>query len=474
MFLPMLISCQKVVRWAFSCLLVAGPGELWAQGPQGTIVGIAVDSLTGGPLRNAFVALDGSPRGAVSDSLGRFVISEVPPGRYRAVLLHEVLDYLRLSVRTVDINVQPHDTLHLVLSVPSASTVVRSRCPERTGSADSGALFGVVTDVRGRPAENATILLNWRQITVSREQGIGENEQHRAAVTLRDGSFAVCELPGDLAAQARVARDNDTSGVVTVRIEPSGLGIVELVLPATEQDLQPATAPDAAGDGSPSAPLPDAVVTGRVLSSRGDPVSAASVWLGDPANVVVTDGAGRFRLVERPIGSQTLTVRRVGYELREISLVLRPGESLELDIAVQDFVPLLDEVVVRATMDAALERVGFGQRARMGGGFYVHPAELEQRRASRMSDYLAAAPMLNVTGSGSNRRVTGRRQDTRSGCVTYVIDGQRWTGPHPDEHLNPEEIAAIEVYPRGLAPALFLGIDSCEVVLIWTKTRLGL
>ncbi|CAN5237900.1 hypothetical protein BH23GEM2_BH23GEM2_18890 [soil metagenome] len=474
-FVGMSALRRRAVPWALSCVAIIAPCDMWAQARAGTISGIAVDSLTGGPLRSAYVVLDGSSHSAISDSLGRFVIPDVPPGRYRAVLLHEVLDYLRLSVRTSDVAVSAGDTLHLVLSVPSPATVVRSRCPDRTVAADSAALFGIVTDVRGLAAENATVLLKWRQITVSREDGVRENEQHRASVTLPDGSFAICELPGDLAGQARVAKGGDSSGTVTVRIGPSGLGIAELVLPAADHGPPDGTAYDAAArDASADGGGRPAVVTARVSSSRGEPVPAASAWLGDPTDVVATDSAGRFTLLARPVGSQTLTVRRVGYELREIPVVLRPGESLELEIIMDDFVPLLDEVVVRATRDAALERVGFAARARVGGGFYVHPAELARRRAARISDYLTGAPMLNVTGSGSNRRVTGRRQGTRSGCVTYAIDGQAWTGPHPDEHLNPEEIAAIEVYPRGLAPALFLGIDSCEVVIIWTKTRLGL
>lgn len=433
-----------------------------------------MDSIGGGPLSNAFVVLEGSSLSAASDASGRFVIGDVPPGRYRAVLLHDVLDFLRVSVRTADFTVAGGDTLHLVLSVPSPTTVVRSRCQQQMAGPDSAALFGVVSDAYGAPGGNATVLLSWRQVTVSPDQGLHENDQHRAAVTLPDGTFAICGLPDDLAAQAKVAMGPDTSGTVPVRIALTGLGVTELVLPAPDHDVG-----DGASRGVPvrdasTSPRPGVVVTGRVLNRGGGPVAGASAWLGDPVDVVSTDSAGRFTLVERPIGSQTLTVRRVGYEITEVPLALRPGEPIELEIVMDDFVPLLEEVVVRASRDAALERVGFGQRARIGGGFYVRPEELTQRRAARLSDYLVGAPMLNVTGSGSNRRVTGRRQGTQSGCVTYAIDGQRWTGPHPDEHLNPDEVAAIEVYPRGLAPALFLGIDSCEVVVIWTRTRLGL
>lgn len=458
------------LAWVLGLLAVTAPRSGDAQPRSGTIAGIAVDSITGGPLGNAFVVLEGSSLGAASDAAGRFVIGDVPPGRYRAVLLHDLLDFLRVSVRTAEFTVAGGDTLHLALSVPSPSTVVRSRCREEMTGPDSAALFGMVTDAHGGPAGSATVLLTWRQLTVSRDDGLRENDQHRAAVTLPDGTFTICGLPNDLAAQARVAMGSDTSGTVPVRIALTGLGVVELVLPAAGHGVS----------GTPgvsdtnAAPRPGVVVAGRVLNRRGVPIQGASAWLGDPVEVTATDSAGRFTLVERPVGSQTLTVRRVGYELREVPLVLRSGEPIELEIVMDDFVPLLEEVVVRASRDAALERVGFGQRARIGGGFYVRPEDMARRRAARVSDYLVGAPMLNVTGSGSNRRVTGRRQGTQSGCVTYAIDGQRWTGPHPDEHFNPDEIAAIEVYPRGLAPALFLGIDSCEVVVIWTRTRLGL
>lgn len=455
-------------------LAVGAPASGHAQSPPGTIAGIALDSISGGALSNAFVVLEGSSLSAASDASGRFVIGDVPPGRYRAVLLHDLLDFLRVSVRTADFTVAGGDTLHLVLSVPSPSTIVRSRCHDQMAGPDSAALFGVVSDPHGAPGGNATVLLSWRQLTVSRDDGLHENEQHRAAVTLPDGTFAICGLPDDLAAQARVAMGADTSGTIPVRIALTGLGVAELVLPAPDQGGGEGGSGTAAVRDAATSARPGVIVSGRVLNRRGGPVAGASAWLGEPGNVVSTDSAGRFTLVERPIGSQTLTVRRVGYEIREVPLVLRPGEPVELEIVMDDFVPLLEEVIVRASRDAALERVGFGHRARIGGGFYVRPEDLARRRAPRLSDYLVDAPMLNVTGSGSNRRVTGRRQGTQSGCVTYAIDGQRWTGPHPDEHLNPDEVAAIEVYPRGLAPALFLGIDSCEVVVIWTRTRLGL
>jgi hypothetical protein len=432
----------------------AVPGALVSaqSAATGTVRGFVVDSIRGVPLANAFVALEGAGLGAATDSTGNFLITGVPAGTYRAALLHQKLDLLRMAVRTAEVTVSARDTLRLFLAIPSAMTVLRQRCGDSRAVADSSALFGVVTDADGVPAEGATVLLNWRELVVSRDAGVQEHERFRAAAVLPDGGFHICGLPDDLLADARVTRGADTSSTVPVRIPLTGLTTVELALPGGERE---------------------AVVRGRVLSRRGAPVAGVQLTLGDAVVTATTDSSGAFAFTAQPSGSQTLTARRIGYEMRELPLTVRRGETISLEVVLDEFVPLLEEVVVRARRDAALERVGFGLRARAGGGLHLTPAELERRSASRVSDYLVDAPMLRVTGSGSNRRVTGRR-DQGGGCVAYVVDGRQWTGPHPDETFNPNEVAAIEVYSRGLAPALFLGVGSCEVVMIWTKRHLGL
>jgi hypothetical protein len=418
----------------------------------GTVRGFVVDSLRGVPLANAFVSLEGAGFGAATDSAGNFIITGVPAGRYRAALLHHKLDMLRMAVRTVPITVPAGDTVRLFLAIPSALTVLRQKCGDSRAVADSSAIFGAVTDADGSPAEGATVLLNWRELIVSRDAGVQEHERFRAAVTLPDGAFQICGLPDDLLADARVARRADTSSAIPVRIPLTGVTTIELGLPGGEAN---------------------ATVRGRVLDRRGEPVAGVQLALGDAAATAVTDSAGAFAFTSQRSGSQTLTARRIGYEMREVPLLVRRGATVDVDVVLDEFVPLLDEVVVRARRDVALERVGFGLRARGGGGYHLPPEELERRSASRVSDFLVDAPMLRVTGSGSNRRVTGRR-DQGAGCVAYVVDGRQWTGPHPDETFNPNEVAAIEVYARGLAPALFLGIGSCEIVMIWTKRHLGL
>lgn len=437
------------------CTLTA-PASAQQAGGTGTVVGFVVDSIHNMPLANAFVVLEGSGLGAASRETGEFAIPDVPAGTYRAALMHEALDAVRLTVRTGEVTVVSGDTLRLFLGLPSAATILSRRCGPSRGEPDSAALFGVATDERGNRAEGATVLLAWRQIVIGPDFGMREHEQHRAGATNPDGTFQICGLPDDLAAEARVARGVDTSGTVPVRIPLTGVGLVALGLPQSSEEERPR-------DGL--------TIRGRVVERSGRPVPDAQIRVGE-AVTTATDSLGRFAAGSLPAGSQTLSVRRVGYEMREIPLLLRSGQDVELSIVLEDFVPLLEEVVVRARRDVALERVGFGVRERAGSGFYVWPEEIDRRMVSRLSDYLMEAPMLRVTGVGSNRRVTGRR-NSGSGCVTYAIDGRPAPG-NADLMLNPQEIGAIEVYARGVAPALFMGINDCEVVLVWTKAYLRL
>lgn len=435
--------------------LAATPVAAAQQASQsGTIVGFVADSINRRPLANAFIALEGTGLGAPSDTAGAFVLSEVPAGSYRAAVMHELLDVLHMAVRTSEFRVAAGDTVRLFLGIPSAGTVIRRRCDLATGEADTAALFGVVTAADGSPAGGATVLLRWRQVLIASDLRFQEREQFRAAVTLPDGTYHVCGLPDDLAAEVRVTRGADTSGTVPVRIPLTGVAVVQLGLP------EPA---DASGAS--------AAVRGRVLDRNGRPVAGAQIVIGEGGGGTA-DTAGTYAVTGLRAGSQTLIIRRLGYEMREIPLLLRRGELREMDVVLDDFVPLMEEVIVRARRDAALERVGFAVRQRSGNGFHVTPEQISRSSASRVSDLLMEAPMLNVTGSGSNRRVMGRR-GTGSGCVNYFIDG-RLSNDSPDLIVNPQEVAAIEAYPRGLAPALFLGVSDCEVVLIWTKAHLRL
>lgn len=60
--------------------------------------GVVIDSLRGGYLRNAPVAVVGPSLMAFTDSVGRFRIDGIPPGEYQVALFDPLLDTLSIQV----------------------------------------------------------------------------------------------------------------------------------------------------------------------------------------------------------------------------------------------------------------------------------------------------------------------------------------------------------------------------------------
>ena len=78
------LMCRAVGAAVLSCVAAAARAQAPAPlgtGPLGVVRGTVVDSLRGRPLAGAAVFVDGTARSTVADSLGRFALDSVPPGR---------------------------------------------------------------------------------------------------------------------------------------------------------------------------------------------------------------------------------------------------------------------------------------------------------------------------------------------------------------------------------------------------------
>jgi hypothetical protein len=121
-------------RVGLQCVLLA----IWvvcafAQTPAGgsqvvTVSGSVVDSIGGSALRGASVQIVGAADAvmgrrftAVTDSLGRYTISDVPPGRYLVGFQHPRLDSLGLEIEDRAITVGDAN-VRLDLTTPSPAT----------------------------------------------------------------------------------------------------------------------------------------------------------------------------------------------------------------------------------------------------------------------------------------------------------------------------------------------------------------
>lgn len=433
-------------------LMLAGPAAAQEGQPStfAALDGIVVDSLRGGPLRGAAVRIANTSRLAFTDSLGRFRIDSVPTGSHNVELFHDLLDTLGVRVYTPPVEFAPGVTVEIALGVPSTRTIVRAKC--QSSASDAGAIFGVVLDAeREEPVPGAEVRLSWVELSVDRETGIRYEPQRRSTTTDDAGRFRLCYLPADLSADISAARGRDSTYAVHVSYGEDAFGLATLFVPA----------PDTARrDVAVQRALAEASVRGTVVDSAGKPVAGARVELAVSSNAVITDASGTFTLNGVP-GTQSLVVRRLGFQPVEVAVNLSRRAPRDIGIRLAAFVPVLEAVLVQARRDAALDRLGITSRRRSGTGRFITMEEIERRNVMRIEDILSRIPGLRRGVEMSDR------------CITYWVDGTHWQ-THPDQFMMPSEIAAMETYTAALAPIEYQRLDGCSVVLIWTKWKLGI
>src|SRR5258708_8703231 len=103
-----------------------------------TVSGVVHDSIARMPLASAIVQLvatRGSAwfgRAAVSDSLGRFTLRDVPDGRYMIGFFHPMLDSLGLEPPVRDVVVDGPQSVRADVAVPSPTRLRDAICGSRS------------------------------------------------------------------------------------------------------------------------------------------------------------------------------------------------------------------------------------------------------------------------------------------------------------------------------------------------------
>lgn len=455
---------------------------------HGVISGAVIDSVRGGLLIGGIVAVDGLGRIGVTDSVGVFVIDSVPPGEYRLALLDDLLDTLSLSVVSPDIRVVAGDTTYLVMALPSPETIVGAKCGAGPYPGGSSALVGVVINAETeRRVAGADVVLAWSEVQASRDIGLRTIPRQRSTKTAEDGSFKICGLSNEIRAELMAWSGTDTTAAVPFSFVHPQLAMRTLALPSGI--VADSVTTDTVGAGAPTAVQADpqpgvtrgrrgrSTISGRVTTLGGTPIVGARVSLSGAEGVTLTNERGAFVLGGQPAGTQSVLVRRLGFEPAEFAVNLSPTRPTEVSVELPEFVPVLSTVVVRGRVDAALDRVGFSRRKQAGMGHYMMLEDIDRRGAMRTVDLLADFPMLRaISTGGTNRQITGRSRGLSTNCVTFYVDGMVWMGDDsPIDFMHPQEIGAIEAYTAATTPAEFARtLNACETVVIWTRHRLGI
>jgi hypothetical protein len=236
------------------------------------------------------------------------------------------------------------------------------------------------------------------------------------------------------------------------------------------------------GAGQASA---QAIIRGSVLdASSGAPIPGAQLRLVSRSDLrvmnTIADSAGSFRFAALRPGQYILEASLLGYHPgRSQELGVRMGSQLSVELRLEPAPIMLREVPVEVAPRPAVRLAGYHQRLEQGLlGHFITRAEIERRQPSRLSDLLAAAPGLSVTGGGIG--------DRRTRCTPELyVDGRRQANVRPRgmpggtsvlEELNwihPSAVEGIEIY-RGMAqlPAEFADSNSrrCGVIAVWTRS----
>ncbi len=225
-----------------------------------------------------------------------------------------------------------------------------------------------------------------------------------------------------------------------------------------------------------------ATISGTVRDiSTNRPVIASGIYLNGDLVKLSTD-RGRFTtdtIFVRP-GLNTLEFKRIGYEPFETRLwAIQDHTELDLTVHLVSIPVSVPTVVVEANYLRE-----FNQRRQWGPGHYITQTEIEERHPHLISDMLHGTPGIRVlSGKAGGNRVlaTSSVSFSRDMCPPALfIDGHQVItgaeehfapGEDLDHLVHPDNVAAIEVYPRpSQIPVQFKMRDAaCGVIVVWTR-----
>ncbi|MDQ3997969.1 MAG: TonB-dependent receptor [Gemmatimonadota bacterium] len=136
-------------------------------------------------------------------------------------------------------------------------------------------------------------------------------------------------------------------------------------------------------------------IVGTVVDAhRGDPVTAAHVRLVELHRSEPTHDDGSFRLRDVPPGRYTLVAQRIGYRLLNQSVIVRPGETTTVRVAMEPAAVQLRAQVVTGTITA---RPG---EELLSPTSVLTDAALERRLSATVGETLEGEPGVAVTSIG--------------------------------------------------------------------------
>ena len=427
------------------------------------IIGVVLDSLNGGFLKGATVLVDGIQKSVETDSAGRFKFDSISPGTYQLGVFHSLLDALDMSIATKPFHAGADSASVVILSVPSAATIVRSRCGNQPAGPAQSAIVGHVTDPETlAPVPGAEVTLGWTEIEVSKTFGIRNTPHLVRDTTDKNGAYRLCALPSQLDATIKAQRGAAITGEIPISLGGRPVEVQTRTLLLAKEDSTIKT-------GS-------AEVSG-VVTLEGNPSNSVSrVELEGTDIAVVTNEKGEFTMRNLPSGTRNVIARHLGYVVQAVTVDLNPRETQRVTLKLPKYVAVMDPVLVTARRNVALDKVGFNQRRKTSGaGYFLDPDRISKMHPFYVADVLRMVPGLRVEYGQYGQPVVRSNRAILSNCVDYYVDDVRFIEIDPGDinnFVNGSEVVAAEVYQAGHAPPQYTrGGFACTTIVLWTKFR---
>ena len=440
---------------------------------SGSISGVATDSVRGGLLAGAFIELLPFGRQVRTDTAGRFRFQHLPPNlKYQLRIMDALLDTLGLALLTPNFALRAGEAVTMNVAIPSTTRLLSMLCPASAFARGPSALVGFVRDPdTGAALDSVTVSLVYDDSPAA----FLKQPVNRVAQPNATGHFAICGLPAQVSGNVLLSRKGSTSAEIPVSIT----GDTPLVRRAL--DMSRAEAVVSAPGDSATAPMivrGPARLTGRVTDRNGAPIAGARIQMDRTGAATLSGRTGAFTLDSVPTGTQSLTVRKIGYSLGHHAVDVSRDQRAPVMITMADFVPTLAPVVTSSERSRDLDRVGFTRRKDHGFGFFLEGDQID-RGPPTLGEALRMIPGLRVGYDAGNQKaqkamIMGARDP--KACLRYVVDGVVWQeiGGDIERFVRPEEIEALEMYSATTVPGEFVaaGRGRCSVLVLWTKQRI--
>ena len=217
----------------------------------------------------------------------------------------------------------------------------------------------------------------------------------------------------------------------------------------------------------------------------GEPISGVEVKDVLSGLSMATTASGTVSLVFLPDGGSLVRLRKIGYELQTLMIVISPADTAPVTLTLRRAIQL-PAVTVSATAPRYLSsRLNDAEHRLLShaGGHFIDEKTMRRWDHATLTDAIISnMPGLHQTVGphGESYMLSSRNMCalalscTHADCyVSVYVDGVRYSSATPVdfERLEAQDYAIAEYYAGGASTPVQFGGSACGVLLLWSRER---